>query len=189
MESPANNPSDGTAASEKLKTLITVWDRAIQTQMHFAELSIKTRQVGMTVVGATLGLAIVLNRTTGGFSLEIGTVEVPITAVLCWTAAVVLVAIWLLDVGVYHRMLRGAVAFNEELEQKQLRAVFGTEKGLTEAISYFSRYPDARLEAGKYASARETRRHNAGNRISGFYVVLITALVCAGLALLFASVI
>ena len=44
----------------KEEHLLLVWERAIETQMHFAELSIKTRQIGMTVVGATLGLAIVL---------------------------------------------------------------------------------------------------------------------------------
>src|ERR1700730_4324712 len=80
--------------------LLLVWERAIQTQMHFAELSIKTRQVGMTVVGATLGLAIVLTRSASGFVLTFGSCELPISSVLCWTAAIVLYAIYLLDVGV-----------------------------------------------------------------------------------------
>ena len=125
--------------------LLLVWERAIQTQMHFAELSIKTRQVGMTVVGATLGLAIVLNRTDTGFSLSLASWEIPISAVLCWVAAIVLFAIRLLDVGVYHRMLRGAVAFNEELEQKNLLRLFGTTKGLTQAISFFKSASHSKL--------------------------------------------
>jgi hypothetical protein len=132
------------SATKKEDHLLLVWERAIQTQMHFAELSIKTRQIGMTVVGATLGLAIVLNRSESAFMLTLYGLNVPITSILCWTSALILYAIKILDVGVYHQMLRGAVAFNEELEEKNLLRLFGTEKGLTQAISYFSRHPDAR---------------------------------------------
>src|SRR3954447_810658 len=92
--------------------LLRVWERAIQTQMHFAELSIKTRQIGMTVVGATLGLAIVLARSDASFNITFYGYSLPITSVLCWISALVLSAIWILDVTVYHQMLRGAVAFN-----------------------------------------------------------------------------
>lgn len=168
--------------------LLLTWERAIVTQMHFAELSIKTRQIGMTVVGATLGLAVVLNRTDTAYRLSFACFTLPITAVLCWAAAAVLGAIWLLDVGVYHRMLRGAVAFNEELEEKHLRSLFGTEKGLTQAISFYSRHTDASYSDGKYFRTHEHTRHYAGNRITHFYVVMIIVLVVAGLAMVFAGV-
>jgi hypothetical protein len=69
--------------------MLLVWERAIQTQMHFAELSIKTRQIGMTVVGATLGLAAVLTKTNSSFSIALGPIEIPIASILCWIAAIV----------------------------------------------------------------------------------------------------
>lgn len=143
--------------SDHEKNLLLVWERAIQTQMHFAELSIKTRQIGMTVVGATLGLAIVLARSDSSFKIILCGFSLPITSVLCWASALVLSAIWILDVTVYHQMLRGAVAFNEELEEKKLLKLFGTEKGLTLAISFFSRHPDAEYKNSRYGRKNEKK--------------------------------
>jgi hypothetical protein len=168
--------------------LLLVWERAIQTQMHFAELSIKTRQIGMTVVGATLGLAIVLNRSESSFMVTLYGWNVPITSILCWTSALILYAIKILDFNVYHQMLRGAVAFNEELEEKNLLKLFGTEKGLTQAISFFSRHPDAQYTDSAYSRQNVGRIHFAGNRILLFYWLMIGALILAGLALKFAGV-
>ncbi|HWF93372.1 MAG TPA: hypothetical protein VG291_00270 [Xanthobacteraceae bacterium] len=183
-----NDPPDDASTKTRDQQLLLIWERAIQTQMHFAELSIKTRQVGLTVVGATLGLAIVLARTASGFVLTFGAQEFPISSILCWTAAIVLYAIKLLDIGVYHQMLRGAVTFNEELEAKRLLPLFGTEKGLTQAISFYSRHPDASHDGKRYFRTREGRLHYAGNRITGFYLLMIFALIVAGIALKFAGV-
>jgi hypothetical protein len=183
-----DNSDQTTSSSDREKNILLVWERAIQTQMHFAELSIKTRQIGMTVVGATLGLAIVLARSDASFNITFYGLSLPITSVLCWTSALVLSAIWILDVTVYHQMLRGAVAFNEELEEKTLLKLFGTEKGLTQAISFFSHYPDAEYKNSLYGRKNEKKPHYAGNRISLFYGLMIGALILAGLALKFAGV-
>ncbi|MCF8478084.1 MAG: hypothetical protein K9G60_13735 [Pseudolabrys sp.] len=170
------------------ENLLRVWERAIQTQMHFAELSIKTRQIGMTVVGATLALAVVLYRTGHQFSIPIYSWTIPVSSILCWTAALVLYAIKLLDIDVYHQMLRGAVAFNEDLEKNHLFKFFGTELGLTEAISYFSRHPGASFKDGSYSHAPATRFQLAGPRINYFYWILISALLLAGFSLFWAGV-
>jgi hypothetical protein len=85
-------------------------------------------------------------------------------------------------------MLRGAVAFNEELEEKNLLQLFGTDKGLTQAISFFSRHPDAEYKNSSYGRRNEKKIHYAGNRISLFYWLMIGALILAGLALKFAGV-
>jgi hypothetical protein len=183
-----NEATPPTPNSDHEKHLLLVWERAIQTQMHFAELSIKTRQIGMTVVGGTLGLAIVLARSDLNFDITLSGYNLPVTSALCWISALVLFAIWILDVTVYHQMLRGAVAFNEELEEKSLLKLFGTDKGLTQAISFFSRNPDAEYKNSLYGRKNEKRAHYAGNRISLFYWLMIGALVLAGIALKFAGV-
>ena len=175
------------SAKDRTSNMLLVWERCIETQMHFAELSIKSRQIGMTVVGATLALAVVLYRADYQFSVSVGSLEIPIASVLCWTAALVLYAIKLLDVGVYHQMLRGAVAFNEDFEQRNLLTLFGTEKGLTQAISFFSRHPGAHLKEGKYFESRAQQVQKAGVRISTFYWIMITALAVAGIALIVAG--
>jgi hypothetical protein len=141
----------------------------------------------LTVVGAALGLAIVLHRTGTGFILSFWSLHIPISSILCWAAGVVLWAIWILDVCVYHRMLRGAVAFNEEFEQKNLLSRFRTRLGLTQAISFFSRHPGAVYRDGEYQQG-ERRLHYAGNRISVFYFIMIGALAIAGLGLAVAGV-
>lgn len=84
-------------------------------------------------------------------------------------------------------MLRGSVAFNEELEQKKLLNLFGTQLGLTQAISHFSRHPGAVYRDGKYEKG-EPGRHYAGNRITLFYFIMIGALIFAGIALAVAGV-
>ena len=52
-----------TTGSEKLEQqdlYIKIWSKAIDTQMHFNELCVKSRQLGITFVVAALGVAIVL---------------------------------------------------------------------------------------------------------------------------------
>jgi len=187
QESDTKNGYAGLSAQDRTEDFLRIWERSIETQMHFAELSIKTRQIGMTVVGATLALAVVLYRTDHQFSIPIFSYSIPVSSILCWTAALVLFAIKLLDVGVYHQMLRGAVAFNEDFERTNLREFFGTEKGLTQAISFFSRHPGARLENGKYLDKRTHRLQVAGDRISHFYWLLISSLMLAGIVLIWAG--
>lgn len=99
---------------------IEIWKRSIETQMHFAELSIKMRQIGITLAGATIALAIVLYRTDSVYSFKVpySDLVLPVGTILFLSAAAILYAAKIIDVGVYHRMLRGAVKFNELYEQE-----------------------------------------------------------------------
>lgn len=152
-----------------------MWERAILTQMHFAELSIKTRQIGLTVVGAVLALATALQyKGDGNLVMEVWALKVPITSLLAFSAAAVLFAIRILDVGVYHRMLRGSVKFNEKLEDK-IKEEFGIEKTLTQLVSNYSRYNQETKSGDKKP---------AGNRILWFYRIMIGLLLVLGLVLI-----
>jgi hypothetical protein len=72
----------------------------------------------------------------GGFDLNM-------TVIIAIAGAAALYAVKLLDLNVYHKMLRGAVTFNEDFERNYMKDIFSLEKGMTEAISHFSRYKDA----------------------------------------------
>ncbi len=172
--------------SDELK--IEIWKRSIETQMHFAELSIKMRQIGITLAGATIALAIVLYRTDSGYSFNVPYFDflLPIGTILLLSAAAILFAAKIIDVDVYHRMLRGAVKFHELYEQS-LDIDVGWQSGLTESISAYSRYDkpilhDKRGSNGTHWTSYKPRRL-AGNRINYFYWFCISALVFVAIAL------
>ncbi len=154
------------------------------TQMHFAELSIKMRQLGITLAGGTLAIAILLYKTDSDYVFKISnpSIEVPISSLLMIAAAAILSAAWIVDVGVYHKMLRGAVKFNELFERK-MEAFFDWDAGLTETISAYSRYKepfllDKRARDGKIWS-KVGKASDAGKRISWFYRLSVFALLFA----------
>lgn len=171
---------------------IEIWTRSIKTQMHFAELSIKMRQIGLTLAGATIALAILLYRTDAAYSLYVPYLNfmLPVGTILTLSAAVILYAAKIIDVGVYHRMLRGAVKFNE-LYERTLDDDIGWRSGLTDAISAHSRFKDPvlldkRNEKGTHWASRKEPAL-AGNRINYFYWFCIGALVFAAVALALAE--
>ena len=167
---------------------IQIWERAIQTQMHFAELSIKMRQIGLTLAGATIALAILMYRTGENYSFQIPWTEhlLPVGTILCISAAMILFAARLIDVGVYHRTLRGAVRFNE-LYEENLDKDVGWKTGLTETISAYSRFKDPELLPERDKGGRKCRDRKSGslasNKINTFYYLSIFALLIAGFAL------
>lgn len=167
---------------------LEIWKRSIDAQMHFAELSIKMRQIGLTLAGATIALAIVLYRTEAAYSFDIPFtyLSLPVGTILTLGAAGILFAAKRIDVDVYHKMLRGAVRFNE-LYEETMDSEVGWRSGLTEAISAYSRYEAPKLnntrgENGMHWSASD-RRRPAGNRINQFYWLCISALVAVAVAL------
>lgn len=167
---------------------IEIWKRAIETQIHFAELSIKMRQIGLTLAGATIALAIVLYRTGSIYSFKVPYFDflLPVSTILMLSAAAILFAAKMIDVGVYHRMLRGAVKFNE-LYEESLDGDVGWRSGLTEAITAHSRFKNPILldERGSNGShwRKEDRIDLAGDRINLFYWFCIGGLLFVAVAL------
>jgi len=171
--------------------VVAIWSKAVDTQMHFNEMSVKSRQLGLTFVAAALGLAVFLFSRGGsdakfvfqgaiqGHQFQFHVAEFIILA-----AAASVYAVKLLDLGVYHKMLRGAVAFGEDLEEVHLRKMLELNKGMTQAISHFSRNSDATTSVidGK-AVYRGNDHKSAGQKINLFYWVVILALVACSVFL------
>lgn len=187
-----SGPEDpsGTLSNEKL--LVDIWKQTVDTQKHFNDMCVKSRQLGLTFVAAALGAALYLfirsptgltdtdsaasnaaTKTVSAYSLTIWTypivIHVSIAIVLAAIAAVA--AVRRLDLGIYHSMLRGAVAFGEDLENKHIRPLVGLRNGLTQSISHFSRHTDASVKVGS-----DTRyeyfggnQKSAGDKLAEFY--------------------
>jgi hypothetical protein len=104
-------------------------------------------------------------------------------------AAAAVYAVKRLDLGVYHQMLRGAVVFGEDLEEKHIRHIVGLQKGMTQAISHFSRHSDAAAKPGtdgRYGYTGDDRR-NAGEKLKGFYNFLFGLLALLAFLVFLAS--
>ncbi len=175
---------------EKHQQYIEIWSKTVETQMHFNEMQVKSRQLGLTFVAAALGVAIVLlsDGKDFAFKIPIGDLELQlhVSVLLVLGAWVALEAVKLLDLGVYHRMLRGAVTFGEDFEENYLSQVFNLDKGMTQSISHFSRHEDAAVHAsedGKYIYTGGTKI-TAFDKIEKFYARTRMYLVAAGLLLL-----
>lgn len=169
--------------------LIAIWSKAVDTQMHFNEMSVKSRQLGLTFVTAALALGVVLMGQGDGFSMKFLLCGREITlhvAVLLALAAILgLQAVKVLDLTVYHRMLRGAVSFGEDFERNYMKQIFDLEKGMTGAISFYSRHDDASVEtltpkSHYIGSSPKT----AENKIRSFYSMTTWTLIAGVLALL-----
>lgn len=168
---------------------IAIWSKAVDTQMHFNEMAVKSRQLGLTFVAAALGVAIVLLSNGQDFSLEIRVFGcnfiLHVAVLIIFGAWIALNAVETLDLDVYHKMLRGAVAFGEDFEETHLKKIFELEKGMTQAISHFSRYSDASVQnAGGKAIYSGSNKNLASQKIEGFYFRTKLFLVVAGILLL-----
>ena len=138
----ADDPSTPLGETEKFaESVVSIWSKAVDTQMHFNEMSAKSRQLGLTFVAAALGLAVFLfsrssSEATYVFQVKIARFlfKLHIAEFIILAAAASVYAVKLLDLGVHHKKLRGAVAFGEDLEEVHLRKILGLNKGMTQAI-------------------------------------------------------
>ena len=113
--------------------------------------------------------------------------HVSLTIIVAALAAVY--AVKKLDLGVYHQMLRGAVYFGEDIEEKHIKPLMGLRMGMTQAISHFSRNSDAavkRHEDGRF-DILETTKSMPARKLEGFYRAIMAFLVFLGVAIFVAT--
>jgi hypothetical protein len=183
-----SDESEGNQSQEFQENIIAIWSKVIDTQMHFNEMSVKSRQLGLTFVAAALGLAVFLFSRSSNEAKYVYPIIINgrsyllhVAEVIVLAAAAAVYAVQILDVHVYHKMLRGAVTFGEDLEETHLRKFLGLSKGMTQAISHFSRHSDAHTHhaEGKLVYCGSKKR-SAAAKISKFYwTVIIFLIVCA----------
>jgi hypothetical protein len=194
MAAPAGNrrqPASGGGPTPATNDqLIAIWSKAVDTQMHFNEMSVKSRQLGLTFVAAALALAVVLMSQNEDFSIQIptgrGEIRIHVAFLLTVAAILGILSVKKLDLTVYHRMLRGAVSFGEDFERNYMKDIFSLDRGMTGAISHFSRYDDADVglgpSGGKYIYSG-TNKVTAEHKIRSFYAMVTWYLVATALGL------
>ncbi|QSR20991.1 hypothetical protein [Hyphomonas sp. KY3] len=159
--------------------LVDLWKQSISTQMHFNDLCVRSRQLGLTFVVAALGLNVVLLSNFEDARLNIACLSIHISAAIMFIAAIAVVAVWRLDLGVYHKMLRGSVAFVEDLDEKVIvPRLSPLQYGMTRFISEYSRHSDVKYENGVFTSEKEKL---AGQKVRDFYCVVVFVLTSIGI--------
>ncbi len=181
--------SDPIGNVELLKLQLEVWKEAVSTSKHFTEMSVRTRQLGLTFVVAAFAVAITLlsQYPSARISIPLGQLgyDIHIAGLIIASSAAGLFVTKLLDIKVYHRMLRGSVAFTEEIERKILRSeVMGTERGLAETISYHSRSKRSSPSGGRSSDRKHT---SAEAKIKIFYNWSMGIIVMFGIVLTYVT--
>ncbi|WP_046347435.1 hypothetical protein [Sphingomonas changbaiensis] len=163
---------------------IAVWSKSIDTQMHFNEMATKSRQLGLAFVAAALGVGLVLLGQGEDFSLVVwGGWRLHVTVFIILAGVLALTAVRKLDLGVYHQMLRGAVAFGEDFEETHMKPLLQQEKGLTQAISHFSRNSDASANGAPGSKYGGSNFKTAGDKVGSFYTLASWVLIISALLL------
>lgn len=163
---------------------IEIWKKTVETQMHFNEMSGKSRQLGLTFVAAALGVAVVMLARGDDFALSVASWKIHVAVLLIIAAALALWGVRRLDLNVYHRMLRGAVTFGEDFENTYMKKIFELDRGMTGAISHFSRYADASIERSENGyKYKGDCKITAEQKIKEFYRDTLIFLLASSLAL------
>ena len=170
---------------------VSIWGKAVDTQMHFNEMAVKSRQFGLAFVAAALGLGIVLIARGEDFAIPIPYFvgwHLNVSVIIALASIVGLWGVRLLDLNVYQKMLRGAVKFGEDFEENYMKQIFGLEKGMTQAITHFSQYSNAETiqKDGRYTYEKGKKRKKARDKIKWFYNILMLSLLVLAVALFFA---
>lgn len=168
---PAGGPKP---RKSELERRILIWSKAVDTQMHFNEMSHKSRQLGLSVLVAALGaVAVVISKdiTTQNMS------AVDLSRLILIMSLAVTVSVGVLDLFVYQRLLVGAVRFGWNLEKHGfLSDIFGdAHHGMTTQISIDggNLIPTSATQTNERKGAHFFR--TSFSRILAFYVFLAGA--------------
>ena len=115
--------------------LVTRWRAAIDTQMHFNDMLIRTRAAGMSIVVAVFGgAALAVEKFPQHVTLFLG-IDVHLAAVVMFFGLMLLFSLFVLDYFYYYRMLLAAVDKTEALESESRQPGSPLAFDLTGSIS------------------------------------------------------
>jgi hypothetical protein len=178
-----------TDATELLKLRLEVWKQSIRVTQSFTDMSHKTRQMGMTAGVGGLALAVTLLTQFPNARLSITwngyDYATHLAGVIMILAGVAISMTKFLDVNLHHRMLRGSVAFTQEIERSSaFKEIIGVNRGLAESITFHSR---SKAPITDEDAAKPAKKTSAEYKLRRFYNLTILAITAMGLAVLFTT--
>jgi hypothetical protein len=115
--------------------LVHRWRAALDTQMHFNDMLIRTRAAGMSIVVAVFGgAALAVEKFPQHVALFLG-IDVHLAAIVMFFGLLLLFSLFVLDYFYYYRMLLAAVERAEEIEAESRRPGSPIRFDLTGPIS------------------------------------------------------
>ncbi len=122
---------EGKKMDEKeLKQDLEVWRVAVETQMHFNDLLIKSRTTVITVALAVIGATGIMLKEADIY-FNICRQKVHIGVIILIVGVIFLIGQFIIDYCYYFKLLLGAVNFTEDMDKKYP----GRQFGLTTRIS------------------------------------------------------
>jgi len=134
---------------EEAQLILSAWTKIVDTQMHFNEMVMKVRSLAITLILAAFGAAAYSVQTPLFLNVYERPVHVAFFIIIFGLTG--WLALWVMDLGHFHKLLRGAVAKGMALEEQyKNHALVGGLLGMTTAISSESRtLMKIKVSAGK----------------------------------------
>ncbi|UZE46994.1 hypothetical protein ONR75_18490 [Rhodopseudomonas sp. P2A-2r] len=128
--------SDDKLASERLRGRVEYWKQIVSIQMHFNDMCIRTRWLGLTAIATLMAAAAVSAKDNIKIHIPYDPVSpVGLSSVLMVVALMLLLALWLLDTKYYYKMLIASVEYGEEFERAVMADLHVSNSGITAYIS------------------------------------------------------
>ncbi len=105
----------------RIDQTIKIWEKTIDVQQHFNDLSLRIRNYAIAFLTATLGFSAFALKEN--YSITIFEVPIPLATILIFTALLPLSAFYIMDRFWYHKLLLGAVENGMKIERQLKKTI------------------------------------------------------------------
>jgi hypothetical protein len=142
---------DEKLASERLRGRVEYWKQIASIQMHFNDMCIRTRWLGLTAIATLFAAAAVAAKENTKFSVPFNILSpVGLPSILMMVSLVLLLALSFLDRRYYYKMLIASVDYGERFEEQLMQDLKVGDAGITSFISARMPRSSASLVSGGF---------------------------------------
>jgi hypothetical protein len=125
---------DDKLASERLRGRVEYWKQIASIQIHFNDMCIRTRWLGLTAIATLVAAAAIAEKENIRFRLPCE-LSIGLPSILMLISLMLLVALWFLDIHYYYKMLIASVEYGEGFEKQIMPDLLVDNDGITSYIS------------------------------------------------------